>query len=204
MSQNKEHILTQSMELFLSLGFKSVTMDDLAAHLGMSKKTLYSYFSTKEALVEAATLKLYDTVTQGVDNICDTSTNPIEELYDVKKWVMTSLKGDKTSPMHQLQKYYPAVYSKINSMQFNHVQDCIQKNMNAGVAMGLYRDSVKTAFVSRIYFVGIQGIKDVNLFPVDHFPVNDLFDQYLEYHLRGIVTPAGRTILNKLINSNHD
>jgi AcrR family transcriptional regulator len=204
MTDIKEHILTTSTELFLDLGFKSVTMDEIAAQLGMSKKTLYSHYSTKEALVEEAFLHIYNNVCSGIDCIVNESINPIEELYDVKKWVMTSLKGDKTSPIHQMQKFYPRVYSKISKMQFEFMQNCITKNITQGIKMGLYRDTLDINFVSRVYFVGIQGIKDLHLFPTDLFPVNALYDQYLEYHLRGIVTPAGRNILNRLINSNHD
>lgn len=179
-------------------------MDEIASHLGMSKKTLYTHYSTKDSLVEDAFLNLYQVTCSGVDHIISCSINPIEELYDIKKWVMTSLKGDKTSPIFQLQKYYPAIYTKINRMMFGYMQNCISNNMQTGIQMGLYRDSIDPNFVARIYFIGIQGIKDLNIFPVAQFPVNALYDQYLEYHLRGIVTPAGRTILNKLINSNHD
>lgn len=204
MTDIKQHILKESTEMFLNHGFKSVTMDEIASALGMSKKTLYSHYSTKEALVEDSFLGVYHMVCNGIDHIIDTSFNPIEELYDIKKWVMESLKGDKTSPIFQLQKYYPASYGKINKMMFGFMQNCITKNITQGVAMGLYRDTLNIDFVSRIYFVGIQGIKDLHLFPTEQFPVNALYDQYLEYHLRGIVTPAGRNILNKLINSNHD
>jgi len=204
MTDIKQHILHASTEMFLDLGFKSVTMDEIAGQLGMSKKTLYSHYSTKEVLVEDAVLHIYHTVCTGVDHIIDESINPIEELYDIKKWVMTSLKGDKTSPMHQLQKFYPRIYSKINAMQFEYMQNCITKNIQIGIKMGLYRDTLDIGFVARIYFVGIQGIKDLHLFPTSEFPVNQLYDEYLEYHLRGIVTPAGRIILHKLTNSNHD
>lgn len=204
MTDIKQHILHISTEMFLDLGFKSVTMDDIASQLGMSKKTLYSHYSTKDALVQESFLHVYHKVCAGINTIVENSANPIEELYDIKKWVMESLKGDKSSPIYQLQKYYPAIYGKINKMMFGFMQDCITKNIAQGIKMGLYRDTLNMDFVSRIYFVGIQGIKDLNLFPTKQFPVNQLYDEYLEYHIRGIVTPAGRTILNNLINSNHN
>ena len=59
-------------------------------------------------------------------------------------------------------------------------------------------------FVSRIYFIGVTGIKDESIFPQSQFLASDLYDMYLEYHIRGIVTPKGRKILNKIIQSNQE
>jgi hypothetical protein len=179
-------------------------MDDIASDMGMSKKTLYSHYKNKEALVHDVTLGLYTTICCGIDRICETSSNPIEELYDIKKMVLTSLKGDKSSPIHQLQRYYPKVHNKVKSMQFDYMQECVNKNLTLGIEKGLYIPTINKDFVSRIYFVGMQGIKDIDIFPYPQFPVQDLHYQYLDYHLRGIVTPAGRKILNKITNTNHD
>ncbi|GAL73603.1 TetR/AcrR family transcriptional regulator [Nonlabens ulvanivorans] len=204
MTDIKTEILQKSTEMFLDLGFKSVTMDDISSEMGMSKKTLYSYFKNKEELITEVTLAISNTICGGIDNICSTSTNPIEELYDIKKMVLTSLKGDKSSPIHQLQRYYPRVHQKVTAIQFEYMKECVNKNLEIGIEQGLYRDNLDKDFVSRIYYVGLQGIKDLHLFPNTQFPVQKLHDHYLEYHLRGIVTPAGRKILNLITNTNHD
>lgn len=204
MNDTQHDITVKATDLFLNLGFKSVTMDDLASHMAMSKKTLYSHFKNKEALVEASTMFLNDQIYDQVEYICNHSSNPIEELYDVKKMVMKRLKGEKTSPMHQLQKYYPDIYSKIYDLQFKCVHECVATNLDRGKSKGLYRDNLDNDVIARLYFIGIHGIKDQKIFPLDQFPIQELHDQYLEYHLRGIVTPQGRIILNNLINSNHD
>ncbi|WP_397301892.1 TetR/AcrR family transcriptional regulator [Nonlabens ulvanivorans] len=204
MTDIKTEILQKSTEMFLDLGFKSVTMDDISSEMGMSKKTLYSYFKNKEELITEVTLAISNTICGGIDRICSTSTNPIEELYDIKKMVLTSLKGDKSSPIHQLQRYYPRVHQKVTAIQFEYMKECVNKNLELGIEQGLYRDNLDKDFVSRIYYVGLQGIKDLHLFPNTQFPVQKLHDHYLEYHLRGIVTPAGRKILNLITNTNHD
>ncbi|WP_124979355.1 TetR/AcrR family transcriptional regulator [Nonlabens xiamenensis] len=205
MPEVKEQILTTSLDLFLSLGFKSVTMDEIASRMGMSKKTLYTYYKNKGQLVEESSLHKCHQVCECIDQIVDADTeNPIEELYSIKKYVMKELKGDDSSPMYQLQKYYPDVFRKLTDIQFAHIDECIRKNVNKGIEQGLYRDNINVGFIARIYFVGMQGIKNLNIFPSEEFPAQELFEQYLEYHLRGIVTPQGRKILNKITNSNHD
>lgn len=204
MNSLKNNILLHAQERFLMHGFKSVTMDELASELGMSKKTLYSHYKNKEALIEAVAMNIYHTICDKIDGICKHTDNPIQELYDVKKMVMTTLKGDKSSPIFQLQKYYPEIHKKIQRNQFDFMQECIHNNLQRGISQGLYRTNLDLDFVSRIYFIGMQGIKDQEIFPMETFPVMELYSMYLEYHLRGIVTPSGRKILNNIINSNHD
>lgn len=204
MTDIKNEILQKSKDLFLSLGFKSVTMDDIARELGMSKKTLYGYYNKKERLVADSVLFVFNDICCDIDGICGASTNPIQELYDIKRMVLSKLKGDKSSPIHQLQRYYPKVHDDLKSRHFDHMQECVNKNLKEGIAQGLYIPTINREFVSRIYFVGMQGIKDLEIFPSDRFPVQELYDQYLDYHLRGIVTPSGRKILNQITNKNHD
>jgi len=198
----KDKILHRATELFLDLGFKSVTMDDLANEMGISKKTIYSHFENKTRLVEESTLNLFWKISDGIDGICSLRKNPIEELYEIKKFVMMNLKGEKSSPQYQLQKYYPNLYETLKSKQFEVMGDCIKDNVLRGMEMGIYRENLNVEFVSRIYFSGANTIKDNRLFPQQLFTMDTLMDNYLEYHLRGIVTPKGRKILNEIINSN--
>lgn len=196
-------ILDKATDMFLSLGFKSVTMDDLANEMGISKKTIYSHFENKTKLVEACTSSLFDVISQGIDAICSMRKNPIEELYEIKKFAMKHLKDEKASPQFQLQKYYPRIHNALRMKQFDVMQSCVVDNIKRGVDLGIYRPTLNVNFISRIYFSGVTSIKDHTLFPEDEFPKAQLMDDYLEYHLRGIVTPEGRKILNEIINSNH-
>lgn len=200
----KESILHKATDLFLTLGFKSVTMDDLAHEMGISKKTIYSHFENKTQLVEQCTMNLFWYISKGIDHICSLEKNPIEELYEIKKFVMLHLKDERSSPQFQLQKYYPKIHNSLKNKQFDMMQDCVIENLHKGIKMGIYRENLNIEFVSRIYFAGVTSVKDHTLFPNDKFPITDLMDDYLEYHLRGIVTPKGRQVLNEIINSNHE
>lgn len=200
----KTKILEKATDLFLNLGFKSVTMDDLAREMGISKKTIYSHFENKTHLVEESTLNLFNTISQGIDYICSLGKNPIQELYEIKKFAMLHLKDEKSSPQYQLQKYYPKIHETIRLKQFEVMRECVVDNVKRGVSMSIYRENLNIDFISRIYFSGVTSIKDQKLFPIQKFPITALMDEYLEYHLRGIVTPKGRKILNSIINSNQE
>ena len=92
----KEKILHKAADLFLSFGFKSVTMDDIANQLGISKKTIYSHFSNKRKLVHETTYYVFDRINSGICQVCSGQENPIQEMYEIKSLVMEQLKGEKT------------------------------------------------------------------------------------------------------------
>ncbi len=199
-----DDIIIKSAELFLNLGFKSVTMDDIANEMGISKKTIYQHFDNKSKLVEASMLYVFENVSCGIKHIRGLDMNPIEETFQIKQLVMEHLKDDKSSPQYQLQKYYPKIYSMLKIKQFEVMQDCVKANLQRGVNHGLYRESINIEFISRIYFNCMLSLKDKELFPLKQFSMNTLMENYLEYHIRGICTPEGLKTLEKLsITTNH-
>lgn len=193
----KNKILEKSKELFLNLGFKSVTMDEIATSLGVSKKTIYKYFKNKTELVDAVTHFMFDTICSGIDDICELEMNPIDELFSIKKLVMENLKDEKSSPQYQLQKYYPKIYSSLKQKQFHVMQNFVIKNLKKGIEIGLYRTDIDLQFISRIYFNGMVSIKDKDLFPLNDYSMKTLMNYYLEYHLRGICSEKGKQQLEK-------
>ncbi|MEW4923887.1 TetR/AcrR family transcriptional regulator [Algibacter sp. 2305UL17-15] len=198
----REKILIGATDLFLNYGFKSVTMDDIANKLGISKKTIYQHFDNKTKLVQASTLQLFEFISEGINHICALEKNPIEEIYSIKQFIMEHLKNEKSSPQYQLQKYYPRIFKTLKEKQFCTMQDCVTNNLNRGIQLGLYRDTIHMDFISRIYFNAMIVIKDKDLFPEDKFSMPMLMNNYLEYHLRGICTPKGLEIVTNYINSN--
>ncbi len=195
----RETILNKAMEMFLAYGFKSVTMDDIAAQLGISKKTIYQHFANKTDLVEACTLNLFESISCGIDNIREQGKNSIEEIFIIRSFMMQHLNNETASPFYQLQKFFPKIFSCLRSKQFEKMNGCMLENLSKGIEHGLYRPEIDIDFISRIYFTGLTGIKDGDIFPADFFNVQDLTKKYLEYHLRGIVTEKGLKILEEIL-----
>ncbi|NNC50142.1 MAG: TetR/AcrR family transcriptional regulator [Flaviramulus sp.] len=198
----REKIIHKAAELFLTLGFKSVTMDDIAQEMGISKKTIYVHFANKTKLVEAVTFELFESISTGIDSICEASNNPIEELYDIKMYVMHHLKNEQSSPQFQLKKYYPQIHDALKVKQFDKMHDSVRDSLQKGVDTDLFRLNINVDFISRMYFNGMIGIKDDTIFPKEIYSMDYLMESYLEYHLRAIVTDKGLQILNKFIKSN--
>lgn len=198
----REKIIHKSADLFLNLGFKSVTMDDIANEMGISKKTIYQHFENKTKLVEATTLQVFESISHGIDCICELDKNPIEEIYEIKQFVMTHLKNEKSSPQYQLQKYYPKIFATLKKKQFEKMLGCVTENLERGVKHDCYRKTIHIDFIARLYFNGMVSLKDQDIFPLDHFSIQMLMDNFLEYHLRGICTPKGVETLTQFITTN--
>ncbi len=198
----KEDILKSAVDLFLNYGFKSVTMDDIASAQGISKKTIYQYFENKTVLVEEAVMYLFQTISSGIEDIRDLEKNPIEEILEIKQFLMQHLKDEKSSPQYQLEKYYPKIFKDIKEKQFCVMEDCVACNLERGVKLGFYRKNINIDFISKIYFTCMMALKDKDLFPLNNYSMLTLNNNYLEYHLRGICTPEGLKQLDHHLSTN--
>ncbi len=197
----RETIVKKATEMFMSFGFKSVTMDDIANELGISKKTIYQHFCNKHDLVEASTSHVFETVSCGIDGIREMGKNSIEEIFIIRSFMMQHLNNESASPFYQLQKFFPKIFSCLRTKQFEKMNGCMVENLQKGIENGLYRDNINVDFISRVYFTGLTGIKDQDIYPLTMFNMSDLTKQFLEYHLRGIVTAKGQAVLEKLLEN---
>ena len=187
----EKEIVAQATSLFLQYGFKSVTMDDIAEKMGVSKKTIYVHFPKKEQLVLESVMQHIDLIIDRIINISKYSKDPIIQLYQLKKEAMKHLSNEKKSPQYQLQKYYPNIYTKLKDKEFKALGNLFTASILKGIETGLFRKELDVDFVTRIFFNGIRGIRDIALFPVERYKIDELMIKFSEYHLRAICTPEG-------------
>lgn len=187
----KNSIIEQASRLFLQLGFKSVTMDDLAVSMGISKKTLYIHFENKHQLVSVVANSIFEKVTQDIIDIKRKAANPIVELHHVKMEAMKYIRNEKSSPNYQLQKYYPKIYDELRRKEYQYLGEMVKTSLQLGVDSGLFRNEIDVEFISRLYLNGMRGIRDIEMFPIEKFKIETLFENYLDYHLRALVTQKG-------------
>ncbi len=196
-SQLYNQIINKAAQLFLKRGFKSVTMDDLAREMAISKKTIYNYFNTKTDLVAKASEFTFDFIDKGIQNIRAKNLDPIEELYVINDFVHKNLSNEESAPEYQLYKYYPEIFHKLNKRKFEAVQECTLENLKRGIEKGSYRKSISIDVIARLYFLNISGLCDQDIFPNETYKPNIINDEYLDYHIRGIATEKG---INTLTN----
>ncbi len=160
----KDKILQKAADMFLNLGFKSVTMDDIAREMGISKKTIYAHFSTKLKLVQAATFYVIDNINETISALYVPETLILLKKFSrLKSMVHDQLKNEKSSPAYQLQKYYPRIFKQVKDKQFESVNICIVENLQRGITEGYYRSEIDIDLITRFYFSGNMSLSKLRI-----------------------------------------
>lgn len=190
----KEKIISKAKEMFLKLGFKSITMDDIAGEMCISKKTIYKYFANKELLIEESVQVIHTEVTNIIAEITSKDFNAIEENFKIRRMFDDMFKSTDTSPIYQLKKHYPDVYQKTLTYQVEMCQTCFRDNIEKGISQGLYRKELDiNAYVS-FYYALIFDINENTRSERDAFALEM---HALEYHTRAMATAKGIAELEK-------
>lgn len=193
----KQRIINNARTLFLKRGIKGVTMDNLARHLGISKKTLYQHFDNKEHLIGILLQSHLNEETRIIRDILVKSTDAIDEFLKIGTYVLNILRELPSEILFDLQKYYSAAYGKWNEVHKSFVYETVRANLERGKTQGLYRSNLNTDVLARIYVESTTMIVNDEVFPPAKYQPSDLFEHFLRYHLNGIVSQSGYAHLQK-------
>jgi AcrR family transcriptional regulator len=196
----KDKIISKASNLFLKLGFKSVTMDDIANEMCISKKTIYKYFCNKEILIEETTETGLKQINQTIAKIVANNHNAIEENFEIIKMFKEMFNSIETSPSYQLKKHYPEIYQKLISQSKTECHSMFQQNIEKGIQEGLYRNELNIQ--SHVYFY-YALISSINENIVSEKESKKLELEALEYHIRAMATPKGIIELDKHLKTPH-
>ncbi|RZJ53328.1 MAG: TetR/AcrR family transcriptional regulator [Flavobacterium sp.] len=191
----KEKIISKASELFLKLGFKSVTMDDIAGEMCISKKTIYKYFCNKEVLIEESTSTVHRQVHEIIDSIVEKNLNSIHENFEIREMFRDMFKNNTdTSPIYQLKKHYPEIYQNVLSHEIEQCTKYFRENIEKGIREGLYRPDLNIDIYVKFYYTLIFHINENT---VSEREAQEIELEALEYHTRAMATQKGLLELEK-------
>ncbi len=193
----KEKILHEAGELFMRYGIRSVTMDEIARQLGISKKTLYQIVENKADLIKQVMYQHQAEDLEQFLEIKNTSSNAIEEMLGLARHMMELLNKMSPTVMYDLQKYYHESWQLMEELHKKHAYAIIQNNIEEGKQQGLYRDDINADVTARFYVALSLLLVDEQLFPQKKYRKEQLVEQYISYHIHGIASPAGVALLEK-------
>lgn len=194
----KEKILSAAESLFLRYGVKSVSMDDLSKKLGISKKTLYRFIENKKDLIYQVVKQHIQQEENTIKEITKKSGDAVEEMMGIAQYVIMILQQMQPSLLYDLKKYYQDSWHLFETLHLSFVESCIRKNIHRGIREGYYRKQIDPEIISKIYVSRSLLVADEQLFPSTLFGKEDLFKEYIIYHIHGIASKKGLERLNQL------
>lgn len=184
-------------DLFVKYGIKSLTMDDIARQLGISKKTLYISFANKRDLVKKVMEYQISTVQCEVENECIEGENAIDELMGIGRKVNEGLSDAHPSIMFDIQKYYPQAWRVLMNHKEEFVFNKMLTNLKRGMSEGLYRDNLNPEVITKAFMVMTEAMMSNQLAIPGKFNFQELHLELMRYHIRGIANGKGREYLKQ-------
>ncbi len=193
----KELALKETKDLFMKYGIRSVTMDDIAQHLSVSKKTLYQLFKDKEEIITLVLREHFQMHMKEIDKIRTESSNAIEELYKISLFVRSKIRGINPGIIYDLQKYYRRVWNMYLELNRDIFYDSILKSIKWGIEDGYFRDNINPEILAILRIEEINMSFDNQIYPEEQFPLAEVHEQLYEHFIHGILTGKGLELLNQ-------
>jgi AcrR family transcriptional regulator len=190
-------ILEQVTRLYHRYGIKSVTMDDVATHLCISKKTLYERFTDKEDLVRNIVLLDYNNRNKFFIDIRKKKLNAIEELFEVYRMINSMFRDYNASMEYDIHKYYPDLFSKVKDIRRKQMYETMYNNMNKGKREGLYRKDLHSKIIARLHVFKVENMFDNEIFTMEELSSVKVFNEVFVYHMQGIMSEEGRSFFDR-------
>ena len=195
----KEEIVKRALNDFMQYGFKTFTMDDLASKMGISKKTLYEHFPSKNDLVEAVLDYALDMSCKDVEAFVQGDGSVIENVYRNQKKVKEIFNINSDRPIWELQKYYSKTYERMEIEFAKSDARFIDKLLEKGWKEGLFREDINVNFY-KTFYSSVQRLCSVaNTFPEREFPFWDTIYTLMEYFFRILVNEKGMKELERVL-----
>jgi TetR/AcrR family transcriptional regulator, cholesterol catabolism regulator len=198
METNVENIIKTVSELYQKYGIRSVTMDDVARKLGISKKTLYQIVPDKSNLVKKVMLSHLEKMQQQVKDIEQKKLNAIEHSLEVNKLINKIITHHNPAMEYDLKKYYPSILNTLVEKRRETMYESIVKNMKKGIKEGLFRKDLKVEIITKLQILRSDANIDCEFYDLSkNYKAHEIFNEIYIYHLRGICNKKGLDFLEK-------
>ncbi|MBC7426459.1 MAG: TetR/AcrR family transcriptional regulator [Bacteroidia bacterium] len=191
-----EKILEHADRIFNKFGIKSITMDDVARELAISKKTLYQHVSDKDDLVMKTVSWHIEKVRDICDNL-DTGKNAIDHIMDIAGFMIKMHQHTNTSLLYDLKKFHPQSYKIFFDHKEHMMFSQIKAHIHLGITQKMFRKDFNVDIVSRLYIGLIEFILSSDSVAMSDYKFEDKYREMIIYHLNGIGTPEGILYLNQ-------
>ncbi len=195
----KEKIIQSADSLFLKYGLVSVSMQDIASDVGISKKTLYEHIKSKDELIDMIMHNHISEDKRIISSIESESKDAIEEVIGTTRYVMEILRKINPKTLYELKKYYRKIYLEWEHFQKDHIYRIVVENIKRGRAQGLYRDDFDLDILSKLYVSQSMTVVNDEWFEPRAYRRDHVFLEHIKYHISAIATTKGMRFFKKYL-----
>ena len=196
-SEIELRILKAAFEMFRQRGFKSVSMDDIAQHLGMSKKTLYKWFRNKDQVVYDATVCYLRSIQEECECYICEAPNALEELFRIMALTKQVFSDIHPSIFYDLQRHHPDSWELWVKHKSGFMLEKVKDNIRRGIKEGLYRKDLDVEVLARMRLALIELPFNREVFPSHEFNISQVQLAVLEHYMLGMATLKGHKLINE-------
>ncbi len=199
---NKEKLLRGADELFMKYGLRSVSMDDIARHLGVSKKTIYQYFADKDEVVESVAKGHMQRQKEQFERIAMESKNAVEEMVRISFCLKENMRNINPSVLFDMQKYHQSSWNEWLKFKHKFIRENIIRSMKQGIEEGFFRDDFNMEILATMRLEQVQMAFDSSVFPREKFNMAEVQAQLFDHFIYGLFTDKGKKLYQKYKQKN--
>lgn len=190
-------LLEKVSELFIENGAKTVTMDDIAQELKISKKTLYQKYQNKEALLEEVLAYKLEVVLCKMRNLDETIENAVERMFKRDSDIERASRTNDSIMLRQLVKYYPQIFNKHMLYFSEKLSEILLHNIERGRKQGLYRKDFDAELYSKLYFQMTMTYDNSPYLDTNQISRATYQQEALLFYMNAITTEEGKKVLKE-------
>ena len=192
-----ERIKQKAHTLFMQYGLRSVSMDDIAQGLGMSKKTIYQYFEDKEELIVAIVSQEIKSRQACCENERTISTNAIHEIFLAMDMVVEMFRNMNPSLIYDMQKYHPKAFEIFSNHKDRYLYNVIRENIKRGIIEELYRSDINLDIISRYRIESMMLPFNPDFHSKVKNNLAEIEEEFIIHYLLGLASIKGRKLILK-------
>ena len=199
-SESKERIVCSVTDLFYRFGVKSITMDDVARHLTVSKKTLYRYFADKNDMVYQCCLHDLEKRKAAFATISANAVDAVQELVLMMEHMQTMLSSINPNLLFDVRKYHLQAWQCYVEFKEQFMMQCISNNLKHGIEAGIYRPDLNTRVLARLRLEEVEMGFNPDIYPASKFQLKDVQLALFDHFMHGITTQKGQKLIQRYKN----
>lgn len=193
----KDRILIKADELFMRYGMRSVSMDDIANSLGMSKKTLYQYYADKDELVDAVVQNHVKEMESDCLGCRQKARDAVHEIFITMERVMEKIADMNPMLLYDMEKFHFKAYQRFREHKDKFLAQMIRDNIEWGIKEELYRPELNVDIISKFRLESMMIPFNVAVFPPGKYNLAELSEKIIEHFVYGLATIKGHKLIQK-------